>query len=459
MCTRYSRVQIVGLAALLGAALALASIYYSFRMMGSLGANLVEFIGMNFLAGAIFVCAVYLVEHYRCGHWGLGIILGGALLFRLLLLPMWPSLSQDLYRYRWQGRAQQEGLNPYTVTPATPSLEHLRDETYQLMGTKDLLSVYPPLTEQLFAWIFRLTPSVVGFKSLFVMFDLASVVVLLLLLKTRRLPLERVIIYAWNPLVITSFAASGHYDSVAIFTLLLALLFMVGRKPMLSTGLLAFSTLTKFFSILLFPALLKRVFESRQRADTISGRIFWFWHGAKYAVFFALLIGLPFLLYAPVGTGTIFEGLDHFVNNYENNDSLFRIIRFCGNSHMQAQLVAGVFVIALLIRALKKWADPLKIALLMTAAIVLFSPNSFPWYFTWSIPFLCFYPNSPGLLMSITATLGYAPLVEYNALGSYNDSQLFLWLEYGPVFALGAGLLFLRQIMPGRDLSLHSKAG
>ena len=449
MCTRSSLVQFVNSAALLGAAVVLALIYRSFRTMGDLSSHAVEFIGLALFAGVIFVCAVYLAEHYPCGRWGLGIILGGALGFRLLLLPLWPSLSQDLYRYRWQGRAQQEGLNPYTVTPATPGLEHLQDETYQRMGTSHLHTVYPPLAEGIFAWNFRLAPSVVGFKTLFVLLDLASVVVLLLLLKTQKLPRTRVIAYAWNPLVIISFAASGHYDSAAIVTLLLALLFIIGRRPLLSTAFLALSVLTKFFAVLLLPALLKTALESKPGIPTIAARFYRFWHVAKYVALFALLLGFAYLPYAAGGGGAVFEGLDHFIHHYENNDSLFRFIRYCGNSHMQAQLVAGVLLVLLMIVALKRWDDPLKMALLMTAAVVLLSPNSFPWYFTWSIPFLCFHPNAAWLLMSVTATLGYAPLVEYGALGVYRDRNLFLWLEYGPVFALAAGQFLSRGIKSG----------
>ena len=452
MRMRSSLARNVHSVALGGAAAVLALIYRSFCRMGDLSSHAVEFIGLALLAGVIFVCAVYVVEHYPCGRWSLGIILGGALGFRLLLLPLWPSLSQDLYRYRWQGRAQQEGLNPYTVTPATPGLEHLRDETYQRMGTPNLHTVYPPLAEGMFAWNFRLAPSVVGFKSLFVLLDLASLVVLLLLLRTRKLPLTRVIAYAWNPLVVTSFAASGHYDSMAMVTLLLALLFIIGRRPVLSTAFLALSVLTKFFAVLLLPAVLKTALRGEAQTRPAGARSQKAWAAAKYVSLFMVLVGFAYLPYVAGGAATVFEGLDHFIHHYENNDSLFRVIRYCGNSHMQAQLVAGVLLALLVGWSLKNWDDPLKTALLVTAAVVLLSPNSFPWYFTWSMPFLCFHPNSAWLLMSVTATLGYAPLVEYDAGGVYRDRDLFLWLEYGPVFALAAGQFLYRGIKSGGRL-------
>ncbi len=65
--------------------------------------------------------------------------------------------------------------------------------------------------------------------------------------------------------------------------------------------------------------------------------------------------------------------------------------------------------------------------------LLLLSPNAFPWYFTWMIPFLCFHPHPPLLLLSVTCVLGYSPLVAYLAGGPYADSPLILALEYGPV--------------------------
>ncbi len=435
--------------ALLLCLLVLALIYRAFCRMGDLQANAPEFIAWVLLAGVVYVAAVYVNEHYPSGRWGLGIILAGALLFRLLLLPLWPSLSQDLYRYRWQGRVHQVGLNPYTVTPATPDLERFRDETFPRMGTPELSTVYPPLAERVFAWNLRWTSSIPDYKRLFVFLDLASVALLLLLLRSRAVPGSRVIVYAWNPVVVTSFAASGHYDSLAIFTLLGALLFTIWGRPALSMAFLALSVLSKFFAVFLLPAVLKRATSPAAGRQAESSGSAAAWRLAGYGGLFVALIVLAYLPYAE---GGLFGGLLHFVRHYENNDSLFRILRYCGNSHLQAQLVAGVFLLLLVVMLLGRREDLLKSAFLLTAAIVLLSPNAFPWYFTWSIPFLCFHLHPAWLLMSVTAVLGYAPVIEYQALGIYRDSTFLLWLEYGPVFAFGVGQFLYGRVRAGCGL-------
>ncbi len=449
MRPRPSWIQFGAALALLTAAAALAGIYRVFSLWGELAAHGAGFVALSLVAGIIYLTACYVTEHYRVGGAGLVVILAGALLFRILLLPLWPSLSQDLYRYRWQGRVHQAGLNPYTVTPSTPGLEKFlaEDEASSRIGTPHLRTVYPPLAEWTFAANFEIAPSVPAFKRLFVLLDLASAGVLLLLLRARRLPLTRVIFYAWNPLVVTSFAASGHYDSLAIFTLLLMLLFTIKGRPILATMFLAASFLAKFFALILLPFVWKTAWQTGGNEPRVkplkSGG---YRRLRKLGPHLALLGGLVLAVYFPfVTTGeAIFSVLDHFVRHYENNAGLFRLLRWCGNSHLQAQFVAGVFLLGILAVLLKKKVEILQSALVLTAALVLFSPNAFPWYFTWAIPFLCFHPHPAWLLMSVTAVLGYAPVIEYTASGTYRDTPLILWLEYGPVFVLGIVLLIMR---------------
>jgi len=82
---------------------------------------------------------------------------------------------------------------------------------------------------------------------------------------------------------------------------------------------------------------------------------------------------------------------------------------------------------------LKRRLEPLSASLLLISGLLFLSPNAFPWYFTWIVPFLCFYPCAPLLLLSITSVLGYAPVVAYATGGPYRDSPFILMLEYAPV--------------------------
>jgi len=368
------------------------------------------FIGLSMAAGALYLFAVYLVERFALGFAALLVILASGVLFRVLLLPSSPALSDDVYRYQWEGRIERARINPYTVFPAMPGLGWLQEPGHPLQTASTTPSLYPPLSEKVFAYVGTVT----GYKQLFTALDLASLALVLLLLRELKQPLHHVVAYAWNPGVVVSFAMCGHLDSLAILPLLAANLSIVVEKQALSIAFLAFSFLAKLFPVVVLPAFLKRT------------------RWANAAIFIGVVVAgyFPFL---PAGL-QLFRGLRDYAAGWEGNDSFFRLIRYAGNSKAQAGLVAGVLVLGLAAYALKRRLDPLRASLLLTAGLLLLSPNAFPWYFTWSIPFLCFYSSVPWLLMSVSSVLGYAPVVAYAEGQPYRDSPLILALEYLPVY-------------------------
>ena len=370
-----------------------------------------EFIALSLAAGALYVAGVYLVERFILGPLALLVIVLGALFFRLCLLPREPALSSDVYRYQWEGHVERLHINPYIVYPAMPPLSGLEDHRHPIETGRNVSTLYPPLSELSFSWV----STVAGYKMLYTGFDLAALGVLAALLVVSKQPLHRFLTYAWNPCVVISFAMCGHHDSLAIFTLLAAILLIILHKPALSLTFLALSVISKFFSVLLLPLFLRRTRPA-------------------YAALFVAVVGLSYLPFLSAGR-RLFKGLSDYAAGWEGNDSLFRLIRLAGNSKSQAELVAGVLVMVLVAYALKRRLEPLSASLLLISGLLFLSPNAFPWYFTWIVPFLCFYPRAPLLLVSVTSVLGYAPVVAYAAGQPYRDSNFILLLEYVPVLA------------------------
>ena len=370
-----------------------------------------EFIALSLAAGALYVAGVYLVQRFILGPFALLMIALGALFFRLCLLPGEPALTGDVYRYQWEGRVERLHINPYTVCPAMPALNALEDRRYPIEAGRNVSTLYPPLSEWSFSWV----STTAGYKLLYTGFDLAALGLLAALLVVSKQPLHRLLIYAWNPCVLISFAMCGHHDSLAIFTLLAAILLIILRKPALSISFLALSVISKFFSLLLLPIILRRIRPA-------------------YAALFVAVVGLSYLPFLSAGK-RLFKGLSDYAAGWESNDSLFRLIRLAGNSKAQAELVAGVLVLMLVACTLRLHLELLSASLLLLSGLLFLSPNAFPWYFTWIVPFLCFYPRAPLLLISITSVLGYAPVVAYAAGQPYRDSTFILLLEYAPVLA------------------------
>ncbi len=396
-----------GLAAL---AVALTSIFTWVARQRDVDAHMPEFIGLLLLAGIFYVIGVYWVGRFRLGATALLIILASAVLFRVVLLPAPSTLSDDVYRYQWDGRAQRAHLNPYVVFPNAEGLERLQNPEHPEPPGEETPTMYPPLAE----FAYRLIATVPGYKRVSTVLDLASAGLLMLLLAAMKQPLHRVLAYAWNPAVLISFAMSGHFDSLAIVTFLAALFFLVTHRPALSMAALALSFLSKFFPVLLLLTFLKRV------------RL------AHLGIFAVLVFGcyVPFL----GARWHLLDGLGNYARDWVNNASLFYLLQFVAGSKAGAELVAGLIVIATIGYLVKNRATPLWSSLVLTGGVLLVSPTAYPWYFTWSIPFLCFYPSAAWLLMTVTSVLTYTPRITYGAGEPLKNSLLMLSLEYGPVY-------------------------
>jgi alpha-1,6-mannosyltransferase len=391
-----------------------------------LEARMPEFIGLLLLAGILYVVGVFCVERFRLGPVALLIILAGGVLFRVVLLGAPSTLTDDVYRYQWDGRAQRAQLNPYVVYPNAPGLAWLQNPEHPEPPGEETPTIYPPLSEL----AFKLIETVPGYKRVSTILDLASAGVLLLLLAALKQPLHRVLAYAWNPTVLVSFAMSGHFDSLAIFTLLTALFFLVTNRRALSMAGLALSFLSKFFPVLLVVTFLKRT------------RI-------AYVGIFLVLV---FALYVPfLGAALqLLDGAGNYARDWVNNGSLFHVLRFVAGSSTGAELIAGVVVLAVIAYLSKKRAAPLWSGLVLTGGVLLMSPTAYPWYFTWSIPFLCFYPGAAWLLMSVTSVLAYSAPVAYGAGEPFRNSLLILSLEYAPVYLWLAYYLWRPRIFGER---------
>ncbi len=397
----------------LGLAVLAAGLTGIFRWVArqqDLDACMPEFIGLMLLAGIFYVIGVFWVERYRLGTAALLIILVSAVLFRVTLLPAQATPSDDVYRYQWDGRVQRAHLNPYVVFPNSPGLDWLQNPEHPEPPAEESPTIYPPLSEL----TYRLIETVPGYKRVSTILDLASVAVLMLLLAAMKQPLHRVLAYAWNPTVLISFAMSGHFDSLAIVTLLIALFFLVTNRPALSMGALALSFLSKFFPVLLLLTFLKRV------------RL------AHVGLFVSVIFGfyVPFL-----GAGLhLLDGAKNYARDWVNNGSLFHLLRFVAGSRAGGEMIAALMLLAAVGYLTKKRAAPLLSSLVLTGGVLLLSPTAYPWYFTWAIPFLCFYPSGAWLLMSVTSVLGYTPAISYGAGEPLKNSLLMLSLEYGPVY-------------------------
>jgi len=225
----------------------------------------VAYVVAALMAGVVYACGVVLCRRAGVGGRGVWIVLLVAALARALTFWPPPLQSTDIYRYVWDGKVQWAGINPYRFIPADPALQPLRDEG---VGARALYpninragtapTIYPPVAQAVFAVSAFVWPGLWGVKAALLLFDGLAIGGALFLLRLAHLPAERVLIYAWNPLVIWEFAGGGHIDAAATGLVALALVLSVCLRPGWSGAVLGLAILTKLLPAALFPAIWRR---------------------------------------------------------------------------------------------------------------------------------------------------------------------------------------------------------
>ena len=357
-----------------------------------------------------------------------------ALMFRLTLLPATPS--DDIYRYLWEGKLQLNGINPYSHPPESSSLEHLRDGFFSDINHKHLPTIYPPLTLMVFAIADYVSHTIMSMKSVFLVFDVLSIFILLRFLRVMGKDPHNVLTYAWSPLILISFAARGHCDSLQIFLVILALYLCAMRKNLRTVVSIGLAAMSKFIFIIIAPFL-------------ITGK------KLKYAVVLLSVIAVLYLPYMSVGKG-LFSTLLHFGTQYHFNDSAhFLIFCLCIGSPLASKIVTALIFGAVLLYLYKKHLNllitddvemnnsVLNFAFVAIGTFLILAPTLHPWYLTWIVPFLCFNKNRAWLVLTGTVICYYFMNHElFSKMIWYNDEWVWKevhWLklpEYLPFYGL-----------------------
>ena len=345
--------------------------------------QIVWFIKVALAQCALYALAAWLVWRARARRSTLLLVVAFAALFRLSVLIAPPFLSDDVYRYIWDGRVQAAGVNPYRHVPAAAALAHLRDaDIYPNINRRDYApTIYPPLAQMIFFLATRASESVVWMKALMVLFEAAGLWALAALLASFGLPRQRVLLAAWHPLAVWEIASSGHLDALVVCCVALALLARRRERHGLTGALLAAAVLVKLFPLVLLPAFYRR-------------------GSWRMPLVFCVTLAAGYLPYLSVGARRVLG----FLPGYASEEGLQSGERYFllqvarslfGERHAA---VAAYVVFALVVMcALAAWSllrrerderDCARRAALLAAAFtVLLSPH-YTWYFAWLVAFL-----------------------------------------------------------------------
>jgi len=356
------------------------------------------------------------------------LILGWAVIFRLSVLWVTPGfLSDDIYRYAWDGLVQHAGINPYYYPPEAPELGFLRDDTiFPMINRKSALTLYPPgaqLFFRLMAWLYP--GQLVAMKALILLADTGSIALLLLLLKQFELHRSYIVLYAWHPLVIVELGISGHLDGLMLAFVLLAFLCMMQNRPWLVGGALGMATLIKLYPAILLPVLYRK-------------------RGWQMPLAFFGIMGTGYLLYLDAGR-QIIGYLPYYITPYEfYNLSLRPILmwlvgRITENPFPYVKGMSAVILVLVMVQCIRQSHKTDQQAVqwgvgLIALYLILVSPSVFQWYLVWLLALVTLTQSwlTPAwLYWSWSVNLAYLETLPIFADAPYG----LRIVEYAPVFS------------------------
>ena len=334
-------------------------------------------------------CILVLTTQPLTGRWRwieLGLILLGAVILRVILLPLPPNLSHDSWRYLWDARVTLHGYSPYIYAPNDPALQHLRNFIYGNSRFRNVPTLYPPGAQSIYLLSYLLAPdNLFAFKGMLIGLELVATGALAWLLHHKGLDPSRCLIYAWCPLPIVEFALQGHQEAITIVFTMLALVCAYGqwRGSRVLTGFfIAMAALTNLYPIIFLLAVLRR-------RD---------W--ALLATCAATII-LAYIPYLVLGHGLVLGFFSSYASEQTPNESVVPltmhfVAALLGLARTPtlivsygADLIVVGAVCLLLWRLRRRERVSMEVALLtLTGTVFAVSSHIYPWYTTELLPWV-----------------------------------------------------------------------
>ncbi|WP_254504178.1 mannosyltransferase [Aquimarina spinulae] len=283
----------------------------------------------------------YKIIQLNPGNWKLLAIT--ALLFRIVFLFAIPNLSQDFYRFIWDGRMLLEGFNPYLSLPEVwiaqgdaPIAQ--AQELYTGMGTLNgsHYTNYPPVSQFCYfiAALFA-SKSILGsamvFRILIILADIGTFFFGRKLLQSFNLPEKRIFWYILNPFIIIELTGNLHFEAVMVFFIIWSLYLLHKGYWYWAAVVLALSVSVKLVPLLFLPLFFQKFILNKHKSFNTSS----FTIGLpKLLGFYSIVIGTCLLIFAPFLSGEFLANFSKTITlwfqTFEFNASIYFIIRWIG---------------------------------------------------------------------------------------------------------------------------------
>jgi alpha-1,6-mannosyltransferase len=351
------------------------------------------------------------------------IVLVVAVIARALLVAGAPTLSDDAYRFVWDGRVQAAGINPYRFVPADRRLVRLRDwRVFTHVNRPHTRTLYPPANQVVFLAAHQISgDGLVRWKLATLALEALAVALLLVLLARARVSRGRVVLYAWHPIAIVEVAGSGHPEPIMLVALLATLLMWNAHRRVAAGVALGVGALAKVVPVLAAPFLARR----------LGGRFL------LAAAATATALYLPYLGAGERAVGSVgwFVG-QHFgagPYNWLLNAGVGPAVAL----PLLLSLLAGAVAWAAA-RPPDDLAGACRTTALLLGGALLASHTVMPWYLLWVLPLLCVAPVPALLWACATAPVLYLAMPEPDRILPSDATTAIVWGPTLGLLALGA---------------------
>ena len=382
-----------------------------------------------------------------------------AIIFRLIFLTAIPNLSQDFYRFIWDGRIMLKGLNPYLYLPETfinqgnTPINQAAD-LYSGMGALNgsHYTNYPPINQlNFFIAAIVANSSIIGsiivLRLQIILADIGIIYFGKKILEKLKLPVHNIFLYALNPFIIIELTGNLHFESVMLFFLIWSLYILLQKKWSLAALTFGLSVSVKLIPLLFLP-LFYQWFTKENRTKGVL----------KFLSFGCIIMIVNIVLFLPFLSSNLLnnylDSIGLWFQKFEFNASLYYIARALGTLFRGYNEIAiigkitpiVVVIFLLIITFFRKNKSPQQLitALLMGISFYYFTTTTMhPWYLATLVILSVFTNYRFPIVWSFVIVLSYQAYANI----PWKENNWFMVLEYLVVY----GYLFWEIIQQKRS--------
>lgn len=366
----------------------------------------------------------YIIILYQKYSFKYLIVLG--IFARLMSFFFFPALSDDIYRFFWDGSLCLSGYSPYGLLPSEAlqiGLETLDEAVFEKLNSQQYYTIYPLVSQGYFALASLggdVEQASMTLKVLFFITEIAGLYFIIRLLKEWDMPFHKLSVWWLNPLVIIEAYGNLHFELVMWVFLVISVYGFVRQRWILGGLFMALSVGVKLLPLMLLPWFL---WQSIKRKNLIFTGSF---------LTFSMLIFWPVLM--SFEGLSLWQSVDLYFRKFEFNASIYYIMRYLG------QVVTGYNLIAYIGPLL----GALTIVFILKMSLTpVFSHSKNIYYvalFSWTIYLMLATTVHPWYVLvplgfSLFTSLTYPVLWSYVAMWSYshymtgNNAEHYGWIS------------------------------